>query len=289
MRTLIAGCGYVGKELGRRLVAAGDEVWGMARTEEELPEGVQVLFGDLRNRALLDALPPALDRVVFAVAPAQHDEESYRTTYVDGLTNLLDALSCAPKPPTRLVFCSSMSVWGVTDGSVVHEATPTGPARYSGEVMLEAERVALDGPIPAVVARIAGIYGPGRDRVVHQVRSGEARIAPGPSGFTSLIHRDDCAAALHHLLDLADPESLYVVSDQEPVELAERLRYLAGLLGVDEPPVGDDSAVSPWLRQRPGDLGKRLDSGRLRATGFALDHPTYREGYAALVAGDRPA
>lgn len=284
MRTLIAGCGYVGKELGRRLVEAGDEVWGFTRVEEPLPEGVNPVFGDLRDRSLLDALPPALDRAVFAAAPTEHDEESYRSTYVDGLANLVDALACAASPPTRLVFCSSMSVYSQSDGSLVDEASPTEPARHSGRVMLEAERLALKGPIPAVVARIAGIYGPGRDRIIRRVAAGEARIPPGESAFGSLIHRDDCAAALHHLLDLPEPEPVYVVADDEPGTLADRLRHIATLLGIDEPETGDDATASPWMRQRPGDRGKRLDNGRLRATGFELTCPSYREGYAAIVA-----
>ncbi len=284
MRTLIAGCGYVGKELGRRLVAVGDEVWGFSREQEELPAGVHCLFGDLADRALLDALPPALDRVVFAAAPSRHDEAAYRAVYVDGLAALTDALACAASPPSRLIFCSSLSVYGQTDGSLVDEDSPTEPARHSGRVMLEAERVALDGPIPALVARIAGIYGPGRDSIVRRVASGEARIPPGQSAFGSLIHRDDCAAALHHLLDLPAPAPRYVIADDEPGTLADRLRHIAALLGLDDLPVGDDPTASPWMRQRPGDRGKRLDNSRLRASGFELTWPSYREGYAAVVA-----
>jgi nucleoside-diphosphate-sugar epimerase len=284
MRTLIAGCGYVGKELGRRLVAAGHEVWGFTRTEEPLPEGVRSIFGDLRNRSLLDALPPALDRVVFAAAPSEHDEESYRSTYVGGLSALVDALTCGGSTPGRLVFCSSMSVYSQSDGSLVDEDAATEPARHSGRVMLEAEALALAGPIPAVVARIAGIYGPGRDRIVRRVAAEEARIPPGESAFGSLIHRDDCAAALHHLLDLPEPAPVYVVADDEAGTLADRLRCLADLLGVQEPPVGEDPSAGPWLQQRAGDRGKRLDNRRLRATGFELSYPSFREGYAALVA-----
>ena len=283
MRTLIAGCGYVGKELARLLEQAGDEVWGFTRVEEPLPDGVSSIFGDLACRALLDALPPDLDRVVFAAAPSQHDEQAYRSVYLGGLGALLDALSCAASPPGRLVFCSSLSVYAQSDGSLVDEDALTEPTRHAGRVMLEAEELARTGPIPAVVARIAGIYGPGRDRIVRRVASGEARIPQGESAFGSLIHRDDCAAALHHLLDLADPAPTYVVADDAAGTLADRLRCLADLLGVPEPPVGEDPGAGPWLRQRPGDLGKRLDNRRLRATGWQLRYPTFREGYAALV------
>ena len=41
MRVLIAGCGDVGGELARRLLAAGCEVYGLRRRAHLLPAGVR--------------------------------------------------------------------------------------------------------------------------------------------------------------------------------------------------------------------------------------------------------
>jgi hypothetical protein len=35
----------------------------------------------------------------------------------------------------------------------------------------------------------------------------------------------------------------------------------------------------------PGRLGKRCRNARLTASGYELAHPTFREGYAAVIAG----
>ncbi len=282
MSTLIAGCGYVGQELGRRLHQAGEQVWGLTLGESELPAGIQPLIADLREPDSLKALP-AVDRVVFAASPSKYDEASYRATYVQGLSNLLAALEAQAAPPSRLVFCSSMGVYAQQDGSWVDEHSETTNEKYNGLVMLECERLVQDSPIPSVSARIAGIYGTERCRVVRDVAAGRARTSAGPSVFTNLVHRDDCAGLLQHLLDLPDPAPVYVAVDDEPLERDDLLRWLAEHMGVAPPSEGDGSGTSPWLRQRPGDRGKRLSNRLLRASGYTFEYPTFREGYAQVV------
>ncbi len=287
MRTLIAGCGYVGRELARRLLADGEQVWGLTLAPADLPEGVRPLVADLREPDSLARLPE-VDRVVFSAAPTRFDEASYRATYVRGLGNLVAALGAAPSPPQRLVFCSSMGVYDQQDGSWVDEGSPTTTDKANGLVMLECERLVQACPIPAISARIAGIYGGQRCRVVRDVQAGTATTSPGPSVFTNLAHRDDCAGALRHLLTLRDPEDVYVISDDEPVERNHLLLWLASLLQVPAPVEGTGAETSRWLAQRPGDLGKRLSNARLRASGYRLQHPTFRDGYAAIVAALDP-
>ena len=46
-RILIAGCGYVGTELGLRLVAERHVVWGLRRKASALPESIRALEADL--------------------------------------------------------------------------------------------------------------------------------------------------------------------------------------------------------------------------------------------------
>ncbi len=282
MSTLIAGCGYVGQELGRRLHAKGEQVWGLTLGASELPAGIEPLVADLREPDSLSALP-AVDRVVFAASPSKYDEASYRATYVRGLSNLLAALSAQPSPPSRLLFCSSMGVYAQQDGSWVDEDSETTNEKYNGLVMLECERLVQESPIPSVSARIAGIYGTERCRVVRDVLAGRAKTSAGPSVFTNLVHRDDCAGLLQHLLDLPDPAPVYVGVDDEPIERDDLLRWLAEHMQVAPPSEGDGSGTSPWLRQRPGDRGKRLSNKLLRASGYTFEYPTFREGYAQVV------
>jgi nucleoside-diphosphate-sugar epimerase len=132
-----------------------------------------------------------------------------------------------------------------------------------------------------MVLRLGGIYGPGRDRTVRRVRSGEAECPPR-GVYGNRIHRDDAARALRHLLTLPDPESVYLGVDRDPAELREVYGWIAGRVGAADPcadaPPRDDG--DPAGRRG---TNKRCSSERLAASGFEWRYPTYREGYAGLI------
>jgi len=269
-RVLIAGCGYVGSALAARLVEDRCEVWGMRRNPDALPTGVHPLAADLGDPATLRALPPELDTVFYTAAADGSSEDAYRASYVVGLGNLLGAL---PNAPRRIVFTSSTSVYGESDGGWVDEDSPTEPAGFAGRRMLEGE--ALVRAAGGVVLRLGGIYGPGRTRYIDQVRAGNAEC-PAEATFTNRIHRDDCAGALRHLMLVPDPRPVYLGVDREPAEVCEVVGWLAERLGMEPPRRG-----APGGRTRGN---KRCRSDRLVASGYDFIHPTYREGFAALLA-----
>lgn len=279
-RILIAGCGYVGSALARRLAAAGHRVHGLRRRPEGLPAGVHPVAADLLDPASLRALPAALDAVVYAASAGGGAEPAYRAAYVDGLRNLLDALACLSEPPRRAIFTSSTAVYGQHGGEWVDETSATEPADFRGRILLEAERLLAAGPFRATALRLGGIYGPGRTRLVESVRAGGVTIQPGGPWWTNRIHRDDCAGALAHLLALPAPEAVYLGVDDEPADRGEVLRWLAARLGAAEPRVTADAAGDPDARGG----NKRCSNARLRASGWRPLFPTYREGYAALIA-----
>lgn len=289
MRCLVAGCGYVGSVLAAELAAGGHESFGLRRRPTGLPPGVRPVAADLCDRdALAAALPPDLDAVVYAAAADGREPAAYRRAYVEGLANLLALL---PRPGPRVVFTSSTSVYGQDDGSWVDEASPTEPPSETGRILLEAEATLAASGLPGVSLRLGGIYGPGRTGLLESVRSGKARLPAEPGHWTNRIHRDDAARALGHLLNLPRVDSVYLGIDDEPAELGTVLRWMAGRLGVAEPPVAEPAvsdasasadrasvAVGRGLR-----TGKRCRNRRLRESGFVLRYPTFREGYDAIL------
>lgn len=275
MRVLIAGCGYVGTELGLRLGRVeGFEVWGLRRNAAGLPAPIHPISGDLLDPGLAAKLP-VVDGVVYAAAAEASTPEKYRDAYVRGPENLLGALHAIGAPATRFIFVSSTAVYRDAGGDWVDEATEPSPESFRGEVVLDGERMVRDESVPAVVLRLGGIYGPGRTRLIDRVRSGEARCAPGAPVWSNRIHRDDAAEALRHLLTLSMPEALYVGVDDEPSPICDVYRYVANLIGAPEPTV-DPSA-------RPERSNKRCSNRRIRASGFDFRFPSYREGYRAIL------
>jgi len=276
---LIAGCGYVGLRLGG-LLAPRARVWGLRRDPGTVPPPISPLAADLRQA--LPPLPGGIVAAVFAAAPESPDRRLYRSIYVDGLRRLIDALLAVDggRGASRLVFCSSTSVYGQQDGSWVDERSATRPASWRGEVLLEAEGLLRQAPLSAAVARLSGIYGPGRSRLLRRVAHGRAPLQPEPSSWTNRIHRDDCAGALAHLLEIALPPAdaaplTLLVSDDRPIRRNDLLRHLAGTLDAPPPP----AAQGP-----PPPQNKRCGNAGLRASGYRLRFPSYREGFADVSA-----
>lgn len=275
MNLLIVGCGDLGTELGLRALAAGHRVHGLRRRAELLPDGFHRIAADLD--AALPPLPSDTEVVVFTTAADRRDVDAYRRAYVEATGHVLDALAEEGCTPHRVLFTSSTAVYGVEDGGVVDEDTPTEPTSPTGAVLVDAEEALWRRRPDASSLRLAGVYGPGRTRLLRQVRDGTA-VRPEHEVHTNRIHRDDAAAALLHLATLpSPPASCYLGVDDEPAPLGEVLAFLASELGLPTPPVGEVS------RRRGGD--KRCSNARLRASGLDLAYPTYREGYRAVLAG----
>jgi nucleoside-diphosphate-sugar epimerase len=277
VKVLIAGCGYVGSALGAALVADGDVVYGLRRRVVSLPAGVQPIEADLAVAKTLRDLPAELDFVVYSASPGGSDDALYRTAYVEGLARLLEALAAQRQNPRRIFLLSSTSVYGQEKGEWVDEDSPTEPRDFRGRRILESEGLLAASGQAFTLVRLGGIYGPQRASMIERVRSGRAVFTRGSPRYTNRIHRDDCAGALRHLMRLPAPESLYLGVDCEPADDATVLRWLAGALGAPEPRLEKDSGA-------PERGNKRCRNDRLLASGYSFRYPTFREGYAALLA-----
>ena len=280
-RVLIAGCGYVGAALGGALATESHEVWGLSRNPVTLPEGVRAIEADLGAAASLAELPVDLDMVFYMASPGGSDDVLYRTAYVEGLSNLVEALVRQGQEPDRLFLVSSTAVYAQSEGEWVDERSPTESAHFSGRRLMEAEAVLLDCPSPGTVVRFAGIYGPRRTQLLESVRAGRAVYRASPPQWTNRIHRDDCAGVLKHLMQCRYPERLYLGVDCEPAPKGEVQRWIAGALGAPPPRVADSDASG----SRTTRSNKRCRNDRLLASGYRFRYPTYREGYRAVIEG----
>ncbi|MBP7587750.1 MAG: SDR family oxidoreductase [Thermoanaerobaculia bacterium] len=280
MKVLIAGCGDLGTALGLDLAAKGDEVYGLRRNPERLPAAIRPLAADLADPTTLAALPE-VDAIVYAAAAGRSTDEAYRRAYVDGVRHLLAASAIQRHPPQRFLFVSSTAVYAQDAGEWIDESSPTSATDFRGGRLLEAEEVVRSGAPPGTrttVLRLAGIYGPGRTRLIDLVRSGRATDPPGLPRYANRIHRDDAAGALAHLLRLSRPAPLYLGVDDAPVDLADVLTFLAIELGV--PARQSAETTTPGGIERSS---KRCSNALLKASGYRFRYPTYREGYGELL------
>ena len=81
--------------------------------------------------------------------------EAYRNLYTRGAENTLEAF-----PGKPVIFCSSTSVYGITDGRWVTEEHNVYPTTEKRRLLLQAEQAVLAAK--GTVVRLAALYGPGR-------------------------------------------------------------------------------------------------------------------------------
>ncbi len=276
---LIAGCGDVGCELARQLLADGGfSVWGLRRSVEKLPEGVHPVAGDLFDPDNLGQWPEKIDYLVYSAATDGRGEENYRKAYVNGLSNVLARIQNEGYLPERILFTSSTSVYSQGNGEEISESTIPAPASYTGLTMLEAESLIIASPYPATAVRFGGIYGPGRNRMINRVKAGEGCPA-APVIYGNRIHRDDCAGILGHLIkrdmEGLSVDTLYLGVDNHPAPMYDVLHWLAEQLDV----VLDDSHPSPAR------ANKRCKNHRIVDAGYSFRFPDYKAGYKNLITG----
>jgi nucleoside-diphosphate-sugar epimerase len=287
MRVLIVGCGYVGLPLGAELVRQGHKVFGVRRSgvgSEELTDaGLTPLTADITRPGDLARLPAPFDWVVNTVSSTKGGVEEYRQVYLNGMRNLIDWL--APTPVKRFVFTSSTSVYGQTDGSFVDETSPTAPDSPTSQVLVETERLLLEAAdarrFPAIILRVAGIYGPARGHLFLQYLRNEARLSGQGERVINMIHRDDVVGAIVAALEHGRLGAIYSLADDEPIDQLAFFRWLSGTLGKELPPT---VLAGPDTRRKRGLTCKRVSNRKLKADlGYRFKYPTFRQGYAAEI------
>ncbi len=269
-RIVIAGCGFVGLAAARVFHAAGWDVLGLTHSAES----AQVLAGepfplsscDISNadevRATASGLGKHVDAVIHCASSGRGGADAYRSVYLDGARNLLDAFA-----PGRLLFTSSTSVYAQTDGSVAGEHSPANPPRETGRLLRETEELVIARG--GIVARLAGIYGPGRSVLLRKFFNGEAVIEGDGMRVVNQVHRDDIASALRVLIELC-VEGIFNVSDDTPMPQRDIYGWLAQRFSMPLPPLGP---IDP--NRKRGWTSKRVSNAKLRALGWAPQFPSF--------------
>jgi nucleoside-diphosphate-sugar epimerase len=282
MRVLILGCGYVGLPLGEELVRQGHEVFGLRRSASAAGKldavGIRPLISDITRHEQLDRLPRQCDWIINLISSTGGGPEEYRQAYFEGTRNVIDWLAAAP--PRKYVYTSSTGVYAQNDGSPVDETSRTEPGNETGKVLVETERLLIESfrqkHFPAVILRVAGIYGPGRTYFLKQFLSGESRIAGKGERVMNMIHLDDLVGIISAALVSGRPGEIYNAVDDQPVQQLDFYRWLAETLDRDMPPA---STGEEQARKR-GLTSKQVLNRKLKEElGYKFKHPTFRHGY----------
>jgi UDP-glucose 4-epimerase len=244
---LVLGAGgFVGQRLTKMLLARGAQVAGVDRVDvsPDIGNDVQWTTANLLECDIGALLLEVKPRVVIHLANPSYIPSSFDSPHADleqtaGTTlRLLEAVRRLGDPPT-IVYVSSAAVYGEARYSPIDEAHPLEPISPYGVSKLAAESyVRLYTrlyDLPAVIARMFSLYGPGqRKQVVYdlsrRILSGEnpLLVASRPDVSRDLVYVDDAANALIHLASSPTPPGdTYNVS----TGVAVTVRSLTELIG----------------------------------------------------------
>jgi len=275
-KIVIAGCGFLGEATAGFFLEAGWRVLGLCATAESAGRlsgsPFAVAVSDISKPMAVPAGWSDPDVILHCASSGRGGADAYRAVYRDGLQHLLQAFS-----PKRLIFTGSTSVYSQADGSWVNEESPAEPDRETGQILLEAEKIALDSG--GIVARLAGIYGPGRSVLLKKFLDGSALLEAGGHRWINQIHRDDGARALLALAQNEMASGVYNVSDDTPTSQREIYGWIAGFLNRALPPEGPAD-----LNRKRGWTSKRISNQRLRSVGWMPVYPSYKAALPELIA-----
>lgn len=274
-RVLIIGCGDLGRRLAQQLAPQGYLLTGLRRSATADLPSLNYLTGNASDAsALAPLVANGFDTIVITMTPDERSDSGYRTAYVDTCSQLLHSLRVSNQQPKLLVFVSSTGVYAQDDGCWINEESPAIPESFSGRRLLEAEQFIAQSGYPFTIVRFSGIYGPGRHRLIEQVKQGRASAS---SSYTNRIHVDDCASVLAHLIALSSRQSLaplYLASDCSPTPMIDVVSWIAAQLKIE-------NFLSPNANNERGN--KRISNERLLKTGYQFIYRDYQQGYAEVL------
>ena len=260
---ILLGAGYTGKHLASMLATTSRPFFATSREPDKnlsyVPADKRMRF-DLEQPSTWLNIPVSADLIwCFPAIPLERVQTFART---------FDA------PARRIVVLGSTSAYEVSDRSTEYpppwtdETAPidlTKP-RVQGEEFLRKD-------CGAIVLRVAGIYGPGRNPL-DWIRKG--RVSPSRK-YVNLIHVEDLAAICLLALDKGKPGEAYNVSDGQPHTWNEICATAQQRWGV--------TAVAVHENPSPG---KRISNTKLRSElGCTLRYPDLYETLTLIESADR--
>ncbi len=274
MKVLVAGCGFVGERVADQLHTAGHEVIGLTHSAESAAllaalKPWRVEACDISNRDSVAALATKLnalsiDAFIHCASSGRGGVQMYQSVYVDGMRHLTTSF-----PTAFALYTSSTSVYPQINGETVDETSTAEPDRDNGRLLRTAESIALQAN--GAVARLAGIYGPGRSFVLKNLLEGKAAIEGnnGQGRMLNQIHADDAASALAHIITQRLGGIFNVVDDAQMTQ-RQCLEHLCMTFGVKLPPERE-----PDPDRKRGWSHKRVSNTKLHSSGWNPRYPSY--------------
>ncbi len=306
IRLLVTGAtGFIGSRLALHAQQCGMEVLATGRAALEVENdrlqelrsaGIIVETGTLQDVTLMRHLLSQCNTVIH-LAAAQHESQMpasyFRAINVEIVATLLQ--ECRRAGIQRLVYGSTMGVYGGASDQVLDETSPVMPDNAYTQSKLEAEALirADDSALQTCIIRIAETYGPGDRRLLKLFRAidrGQFVMIGAGNNRRQSIHVADLVRGL--LLAAQSPSAVgetFILAGREALTTNQMVDSIAAALERKPPriqlPLWPFSAAAslmetllPPLHIQPPLHHRRLDFFR-RSFLFSITKAHQRLGF----------
>jgi nucleoside-diphosphate-sugar epimerase len=227
---LTGGTGFIGGAVARALQQRGDQVTALVRTPAKAAAleaaGVTLVQGDLGDVAAIERGMQGAGAVIHGAAvyevgiPASQ-RAAMEATNVQGTENVLGAALELKIP--RVLYISTVGVFGNTHGKVLDESGPlgTGEGSWYERTKIAAHRAAQrlrEQGLPLIIVQPGGVYGPGDHsqlgNLMHQFVAGKLPAMAFPGLGINFVHRDDVVAGILLTLDKGRVGESYILGGE---------------------------------------------------------------------------
>jgi nucleoside-diphosphate-sugar epimerase len=243
------GSGFIGGRLIRRLVADGNVVFGLARSQRAeaavAEAGAQPVSGDISDPESLRSGASQCELAFHAAARVGEwgPRWQFEEVNVRGTANVVEA--CRAAGVRRLVHVSTEAVLLAGEPLVnVDETAPLRPDSKSPycATKARAEQLLIDANgdgLETIAVRPRFVWGPGDTTLlpslVAAVKAGRFAWIGGGGQLTSTTHVDNAVEGLVLAARRGEPAGVYFVTDGEPALFREFVTKLLGTQGVAPP------------------------------------------------------
>ncbi|MHC2538522.1 SDR family oxidoreductase [Bradyrhizobium diazoefficiens] len=276
MRLFILGFGYSARHFVRRFGGTFSHIAGTVRDPAKRDDlaGIEVhpFSGSRPARETAERISDA-DVLLISIPPGSAGDPA--------IAAFADVLAAGRQ--RKIIYLSTIGVYGDHAGSWVDESTPPQAALDRTRMRLAAEQAWTDiGRGDVAILRLAGIYGPGRNALV-TLRAGTARRIIKPGQVFNRIHTDDIASAIMAAVR-HQGSGTWNVCDDEPAPPQDVIAYAAQLMGVAPPPeeAFETAEMSAMARSFYASSARVSNAKLKRELGVTLAYPTYRHALDAL-------
>ena len=251
MKVLVTGAGgFLGSSLVSELDRSGFDVRAVRRDAEQqrpFKPAIQTVALDVRDGQAVKAATVGCDAIVHLAAKVHaiddlNNDQEYQVVNVEGTRHILDAaVSCGVK---RLVFVSSVKVFGEETKGCVDESQDPAPQTFYGRSKWQAEQLVTAYTerygLIGVSLRLPMVYGQTKKgnlyRMIEAIDHGRFPALPRFPAVRSLLHVENFVQAA--VLCLQAPHfkrAAYIVADTEPYRVTDLYDWLRTGLGQSPP------------------------------------------------------